>query len=146
MTGCAADALVDMNTVIEVYEIRQVVHAGPLQRLPAPETGAPRFQDGRVRPDLRVAAHANLSSRKSGDSGLLYRRMAVAAIDAVVGDVMLVAEGNGLFFDDLNIGDVGTPVHGVCEREQRPCSKDGSDETYLRNRVSASMENLSHES
>jgi hypothetical protein len=41
--------------------------------------------------------------------------MAVPAIDAVIGDVMLVAEGDGLRFDHLNVGDVGAAVHRVGE-------------------------------
>src|SRR6266567_5286 len=99
------------------------MYAGPLQRFAAAETGSHRFENGRVRPDLRVAAHANFSGRKSRNGGLLYRCVAVPAIDAIVGDVMFVAERNGLFFDDLNIGDVGAAVHGVREREQRARSE-----------------------
>src|ERR1035438_4198748 len=35
VAGGASDALVDMNTVIEVYKIRRVVDARPFQRFPA---------------------------------------------------------------------------------------------------------------
>src|ERR1035438_2925319 len=144
VTGGASDALVDMNTVIEVYKIRQVVDARPFQRFPAPVAGAHGFQNLGVRPDLRMAAHAALGRRYSGEGRRLYRRVAVPAIDAVIGDVVLVAEGDGLRFDHLNVGDVGAAVHGVGESEESARSKYSADKAYLRNCVSASMKDLSH--
>ena len=37
VTGYASDALPDVDAVIEIGEIRKVVHSRPLQRLPGPE-------------------------------------------------------------------------------------------------------------
>ncbi len=50
-----------------------------------------------------------------GERRRLYRRVAIAAIDAVVGDVVLVAEGNGLFFDYMDVRDIPATVHRVGE-------------------------------
>jgi hypothetical protein len=37
--------------------------------------------------------------------------------------MMLVAERNGLFFDDLNIGDVVSTIHRVGKGEEQPRSE-----------------------
>src|SRR5579863_8185216 len=44
VAGGASDALVDVNTVIEVYKVRQVVDTGPFQRFPAAEAGSHGLQ------------------------------------------------------------------------------------------------------
>jgi hypothetical protein len=70
--------------------------------------------------------------------------VAIAAIDAVIGDMVLVAEGNGLRFDHLNVGDVGSTVHRVSESDEPSRSKYSADKAYFGNCVGASMEDLSH--
>ena len=92
VAGLAADALLHVDAVVEVDEVGQVVHARPLQRLVVAEAGAHRLEDRRVRPDLRVAVHAGLGRRDAGERRRLDRRVAVAAVDAVVEHVVLVAE------------------------------------------------------
>jgi hypothetical protein len=68
----------------------------------------------------------------------------VAAIDAVVGDVMLVAERDGLLFDYLDVRDVVTTVHHVGKSEQSPGSDNSGGEADLRNAICASVEELGH--
>src|SRR5213593_3237625 len=53
VAGRAADALVDMDAVIEVHEIRKVVDARPRDRLPGPEARAHRLEERAVRENLR---------------------------------------------------------------------------------------------
>ena len=96
VAGVAAHALVDVNAVIEINEIRQIVDPGPHQRLAAAETLAHRLQQRRSRPDLRVAVHAGFGRRNAGKAGSLDRSVAIAAIDAQARHVVLVAEGHRL--------------------------------------------------
>ncbi len=102
VTGRATDAFVHMNRVIEVSEVGQVVNANPFQRLAALETCAHRFEIRAIRPDLFMAVHADRRRRHSGRCRNLNRCMTVTAIDAVITDVVLVAELDGLLsFDPL---------------------------------------------
>lgn len=104
MASRAANALAYMNRMVEISEVRQVMHAHPLQRLASLETGANLIEIWTVRPNLFMAAHANLGRRHPGGSRLLHRRMTVTAIDAVVADVMLVTKLNGLLALDVLSG------------------------------------------
>src|SRR5688500_13913653 len=45
MTGNAADALVDVNAVVEIDEVADIVDTNPLQRSAAVESGTYRFED-----------------------------------------------------------------------------------------------------
>src|SRR5690606_32048699 len=92
VAGGTADALPHVNLVAEVDEVGQVVDARPGQVRVVAETGAHRFEDGRVRPDLVVAVHAGLRRGNPGERRLLDRRMTVAAIDTHTAGVMRVAE------------------------------------------------------
>jgi len=53
VTRRAPDALVHVNAVVEVDEIRQIVDTGPLNRLTGAETLPDRLEKGTVRKDLR---------------------------------------------------------------------------------------------
>ena len=97
MATLAADALVDVNAVIEIDEIRQIVDARPPDRFAGAETGAHRFQRRAGDPDLRVAVHAGLGGRNVGEAGSLHRGVAIAAIDPDRAHVVRMAERNGLF-------------------------------------------------
>src|SRR5580704_8542603 len=73
VTGVATYAFIDMNAVIEIDEVRKLVHPRPLQRLAGTEAGANWLEQRRVGPDLRVAVHASLGRRNSGEAGSLDR-------------------------------------------------------------------------
>ena len=88
----AADALRDMDAVVEVDVIRQGVDAGPAQRLALCEALPHRRENFRIGPDLRVAGHAGMGRRDARVLGNLDRRVAVTAIEAQAADVMLMAE------------------------------------------------------
>ena len=108
----AANALVDVDAVVEIGEVGQVVDAIPLDGHVIAEAGAHGFEDGRFGPDLRVAGHAGLGRGNAGKSTLLDGGVAVATVDAHSGDVVFVAEGNGLIdghvdlIDEVNAIDV----------------------------------------
>ena len=92
VAGLAADALLHVNAVVEVDEVRQVVHADPAQRLVVAEARAHRLEIRAGRPDLRVAVDAGLGRRNAGRRRDFNRRVAVAAVDADAADVMLMRE------------------------------------------------------
>src|SRR5262249_37492062 len=77
MAGVAAHAFIDVNAVIEKNEVRELVDARPLQRLPAAITGAHRLEHGCVRPDLRMAVHAGLGRWNTRETRLFDRGMTV---------------------------------------------------------------------
>src|SRR6266852_7794348 len=107
VAGVAADAFVDMNTVVEKNEVRQLVYPSPLQGLAGTVAGADRLEQFGVGPDLRMAVHAGLGRRNAGEARGLDRGMAITAVDAESGDVVLVAEGYRLRLADSGIGDIG---------------------------------------
>lgn len=131
VAGGATDAFVDVDTVIEVYKIRQVVDAGPFQRFTAAVTGSHGLQDFGIRPDLRVTAHADFGGGDSGEGRRLNRSVAIAAIDAIVGHMVLVTEGYWLRFDDFNVGNVSAAVHGVGEGDESAGSKYSARKAYF---------------
>src|ERR1051326_1399153 len=69
----ASDSFAHVNGVIEVNEVRQTMHAAPLDRRVRRETRAHRFEHRGVRPNLRVAVHARL---RRGDAGEARRKRA----------------------------------------------------------------------
>src|SRR5205807_1440316 len=100
------DALVDVDAVVEVDELRQVVDAVPDNGFIGALTLAHRLQHGAVGPDLRMAVHAGARGRQPGEGGLLHGGVAVAAVDAKAGDVVAVAERHRLLDVDLDAGDI----------------------------------------
>src|ERR1700760_3368023 len=80
--------------------------AHPFQRLPRAEAVTDGLKHGGAGPDLRMAVHAGLGGRNSGKAGVLNRGMAVAAIQADAGNVMLMAEWNRLLRRNMLGGDI----------------------------------------
>src|SRR5437763_7502193 len=109
----ASNALVHVNAVVEVNEVGEIVNTPPFNGTAAGPTIANRLGKGRVRPDLRMARHACFGRGEAGKMRGLNAGMAVAAIDAVIFHVMLVAEWNWLFRRFANESDPVAPVHDV---------------------------------
>jgi len=107
VASVAADTLVDMNAVVEINVVGQLVHASPLQRFAGSETFPHGLEQSRVGPDLGMAVHAGLRRRNAGKTGILYRSVAVAAINSQASHMMLVAEGSRLRLYNAFIGYVG---------------------------------------
>src|SRR5262252_8270723 len=84
-----ANALGDVNAVVEIYKIREIVHARPLDGLPAVEAPADRLQHGFIGPDLRVAVHTGLGGRNAGKTRFFNRGVAIAAVETQSRGVML---------------------------------------------------------
>ncbi len=105
MAGVASHSLVDVDAVIEIHKVGQLIDASPFNRSAGAETLPHRLKISCVRPDLGMAVDAGLGWRDPGETRCLDRSMAVAAVDAEAGHVMLVTEGNRLRFPDSFISD-----------------------------------------
>src|SRR4029077_9029293 len=144
VTGVAADTLGDVNAVIEKNEVRELVDAGPLQRFAGTIAGPDRLKELSISPDLRVAIHACLGRRDSGEAGGLDRSVTVAAVDAEPGDVMLMAERNRLRLTDAGVGHKGRALHDVSDSTQccnnEYCAENGG----AGQRIRAAMKDLRH--
>jgi hypothetical protein len=144
VAGVAADALGDVNAVIEVDEVGELVNAGPLQRFAGAVAGADGLKELGVGPDLRVTVHARLGRRNSGEAGGLDRGVTITAVDAESGDVMLMAEWNRLRLADSGIGHKGRALHDVNDSAQ--CSNDeySAENGGAGKRIRAAMKDLRH--
>src|SRR5439155_10533841 len=90
------------------------------------------------------AVHAGLRRRDAGERRVLHRRVAVAAVDAVAGDVALVAELNRLLARDARFGDPRRSVHGVEEPEEGGDEENRAEDADPSNRVGAAVKDLWH--
>jgi len=106
MARRASDAFRNVNAVIEICKFRQVVNAFPLDRLVVSEARSNRFKIFAVGPQLTVAIHARLCRRHSGTRRGFDGRMAIAAVYAVVADVVFMAELNRLLFFQISAGQI----------------------------------------
>ena len=91
-----------------------------------------------------MAVHAGFRRRNTRIRGSLDTGMTVTAVDAIIPNVMLVAELHGLFTRDVLVGH----VRGTCERKdsnkcQAPKEKSGK---YAESgdEVRATVKNLGH--
>jgi hypothetical protein len=96
MAGFAAKPFVHVNAVIEINELRQIVHARPFKRLARAVALPYCFQDGSNGPHLRVAIHACLCGWKARKGSRLNSRVTVTAINAQTADMVLMAERHWL--------------------------------------------------
>jgi len=92
MARRAADAFAHMNAVIEVREITEAMHFHPFNRFVRAVAFAHRLEVAGVIEQNGVAVHAGFGGRNACGGGIFHGSMTVAAINAVVAHVMLVAE------------------------------------------------------
>jgi hypothetical protein len=144
VTRRTTDAFVNVNAVIEVNEARQIMNARPLDRAIRAEALAHRRQHGAVRPDLRMAVHADLGCGYAGERARLDGGVAVTAIDAVVADVMLMTERNRLDTSDADFSDIGRLVDSRECGDQSNDQEDGTKDTELGDGIGAGMKDLRH--
>ena len=144
MTRRAPDAFRNVDTVVEIGVVRQVVHSGPLDGLTFLPTCSHQFEVWTVGPDLRVAVHTGFGRGHPGARRDFDGRVAVTAVNPVVARVVLVAELNGLLTLDVLPRVVRRTVNLGDNPDHREEDKDRSENTQLRERISAVMENLRH--
>ena len=144
VTRRASDTFFHVNAVIEVSEVRQIVHAYPLDRFAGAETRAHRFEIRTVGPDLFVAVHARRGRRQSRGRGCFDGSVTVAAIDAVVTDVMFMTELNGLLTFDPLSGVPGRTIQLNSDPQQSNDYEYSAINRDFRQRVCAVMKDLWH--
>src|SRR6266487_2427142 len=144
MARRAADPFIDMNAVIEIDEIGQAVHFVPLDRFVGAKALANRFKIGRAIEKHRVAVHAGLRRRNPGNRGRFHAGMTVTAVNAVIADVMLVAELHRLLPVDVLLRHVRRARHREDRDKRQPDQEKSGEDTESGNEVSASMKNLRH--
>lgn len=103
----AAHALVHVNAVIKIDEVRQIMNARPAQRAPAAITLAHRLEHGAIRPDLGVTIHASASRGNSGERAGFHGRVTITAINAEAAYMVAVAELDRLLPRDIRLGRIG---------------------------------------
>ena len=100
----AADAFVNVNAVVEIHVIGQAMYFHPLNRLVGAVAFAYRFKIADVVEQNGMAVHAGFCGRNAGVGGVFNAGVAITAIDAVIANVMFVAELDGLYPDNTHIG------------------------------------------
>ena len=120
------------------------MYAFPFERLARPETRAHGFEIRTVGPDLFVAVHARRGRRYTCGRGCFDRGVTVAAIDAVVTDVMFMTELNGLLTFDPLASVPGGTIQLNSDPQQSNDYENGAINRDFRQRVGAVMEDLWH--
>ena len=146
MTGGAADALMNVDAVIEEDEIGQVMDAIPTNRLPGLEALPDRLQHARVLPDLRMAAHACGGIRNPGEWRRLDRGMAEPAIQSVITGMVLMAKRDRLLARNADVRDVRTVIDPIRCQQNAPHSEHNNGDCDAGDTIRAFAEELGHAS
>jgi hypothetical protein len=144
VTGRAAHAFVHVNAVIEINEVRQTMHANPLDGFISAITFAHRLQIPDIVEQHGMAIHAGFGGRDSGGSGCLDAGMTVAAINTVISNVVLVAELDRLLARDVlvrQIRSAGQTHHTTKSQSREERAKKDTD---LGDEIRAAVKNLGH--
>jgi len=144
VAGRATNALVDMNAVIEVDEISQAVNFDPLDGFVAAIAFANGLEVGSVVEQHRMAVHAGFCRRNAGHGGSFHTGMTVAAVNAVVADVMFVAELHRLLTGNVLPRHIGRPRHREHGHERDSDQKNRRKHTESCDEICTAMKNLGH--
>ncbi len=144
VTRRTADAFSDVDTVIEIRVIRQLMDALPLDRLIIAITGPDRLEVRAVGPYLAMAIHTCLRRGHSGRRSRFHRLVAVAAVDTVVTDVVLVAELHRLLNFEILPREIRRASDLSVGKERRSGRYYHRDHNDLCNVVCALLKNLCH--
>ena len=82
MTRRTTNALLHVDAMVEIDEIRHIVDPIPFERLAGSQALPHRREQGSIRPNLGMATHARLGRRNSGEGRTLDCGMAIPAINA----------------------------------------------------------------
>ena len=88
----AANTFIDVNAVVEINVIGKPVDLCPLNRAIGPVTLPHGLEIAHIAEKYRVAVHAGFCWRNAGVSGSFHARVTIAAVDAIISHMMLVAE------------------------------------------------------
>jgi len=144
MARRAADALIYMNAVVEIDKIGQVVDARPFERFAGLKAGPDRLEHFRIRPELRMTGHASLGGRDSGNCRSLNGSVAIAAIDAVIGDMVLMAERHRLIARHFNQSGERSRIQPIRGPNDSADGQQRGRNTDFRKAVRATVKDLRH--
>jgi hypothetical protein len=140
----AANTFVDVNTVIEIDVVREAMDANPLDRFIGSITFAHRLQVAGVVEEHGMAIHAGLGGGHAGSGGGFNAGMTVTAVDAVIADVMLVAELNGLFAGNVLVRQIGSAGQSHDSAERQGGQQRTKKDTHPGDEVRTAVKNLRH--
>src|ERR1700675_4704551 len=138
----ATNSLAHMNAVVEVYKVRQSIHACPGDRLVIAIAGAHRLEHCRIRPDLRMAGHAYLRRRNTRARRFLHGRGAMTAIDSRCAGVMLATDRDRLVARDVLARVPRRPLDLIQRRAEQAENKPTTVEAEPRNQMRVVMKYL----
>src|SRR5579883_586301 len=145
MARGATNSFCNMNAVVEIDEIGEFVHPNPGDGLIRQIAFTHRLEHGAVHPDLGMATHAGVRGRNACERRSLNRCVAVAAIDSVIRNVMLVTERNRLHLVLTQV-DIVTVVDLPGDDADRRNQKHNAVQRGFRKGICCAMKNLGHES
>ena len=140
----AADAMIDVDAVVEKNEVGGLIDPVPAQRLVAGKAVPDRSEDGSIFPDLRMAGHARFGGGHAGEGRFFDGRMTEAAIEAQAEDMMFMAEGHRLGERSHFPSCPRRPINGVQEPAASGNQKPDAENACSRNCIGAPAENLRH--
>ena len=133
-----------MNTVVEIGVFRQIVNTFPLNRLIITETRPNWLQIRAVSPNLAVTVHACLARWHSGRCRRFDGLVTVAAVNAIVTHVMLMAELHRLLFLQITARQIRRPRDLRIRKKRSPGQNDNRDHAYPGNVVCTFLKKLCH--
>jgi len=134
-----------MNAVIEIGEIGQTVNLDPFDGFIGAIAFANRLEVSGSVVEHGMAIHAGLGWRNAGHRGSFHAGMAVAAVDAVIANVMLVAELHGLLTRNVLPRQIGRARHRKYGHQRQPDQEEGRKDTEARDKIRTAMKNLGHD-
>jgi len=140
----AADALADVNAVIEIRKIAQAMDFHPLDRFAGSIALAHRLQITDVVEQDRVAIHAGFCGRDAGGGGILNRSMTIAAVNSIVTDVMLVAELHRLLAGNILPRKIWRARERQDPRKRQSREKNSGEQAETGDKIRAAVKNLGH--
>ena len=144
MARRAADALADVNAVIEIRKIAEAMDLHPLDRFAGSITLAHRLQITDVIEQNRVAVHTGFRGRDACGSGTLNRSMTVAAINAIVTHVMFMAKLHGLLAENILPRKIWRASERQDSRKRQSRQKNRGEQAETGNKIRAAVKNLGH--
>jgi len=144
VTRRAADAFVDVNAVVEIDVIGQPMHAHPLDRLIGTVTLPHGLQVTGGVEQHRMTIHAGLGGWNAGGRGGFDAGMTVAAIDAVIADMVFVAELHGLLAHNVLVRQIGGARKPHHSREAQAGQEKPEKDTESGDKIRTAVKNLRH--
>src|ERR687884_55243 len=92
-----------------------------------------------------MTVHAGLGGRQTGKGRVFDGGVAVTTVDAIIADVMLVTERDGLLHRVADARDIRRAKHQSADREQPRDNERTSKDAHARNGVRAAMKDLRHD-